>query len=61
VLLENLKKLNPQFDLNGDRNNWVIKPAGLSRGRGIKFFDDLKKLLDYIVGKSILGNLQWVA
>jgi hypothetical protein len=31
--------------MNGDKNLWIAKPAGLSRGRGIRTFDDLAALM----------------
>ncbi len=37
-ILEELKKKFPQFNLNGERNIWIIKPAGSSRGRGIVLY-----------------------
>ena len=36
-----MKKWDPQFSINGYRNIWVVKPAGLSRGRGIRAFNEL--------------------
>src|SRR5689334_21370915 len=32
-ILEEYKTKFPQFGLNGDKNIWIVKPAGLSRGR----------------------------
>jgi tubulin monoglycylase TTLL3/8 len=37
-ILEELKKKYPQFNLNGEKNIWIIKPAGSSRGRGIVLY-----------------------
>ena len=45
-ILEELKKKFPQFNLNGDRNIWIIKPAGSSRGRGIVLYKQLVEILD---------------
>ena len=56
-LLEHVKnvceaaaKNDPQWFLNRE-NIWIVKPASLSRGRGIKTFDDIYEILDYIIGK----------
>ena len=50
-------KKNPQFSLNGPKSVWILKPAGLSRGRGIRCYDNIEGLLDAIVAK----DLKWVA
>ncbi|KAL4438623.1 hypothetical protein ABPG74_015521 [Tetrahymena malaccensis] len=54
--LEASKEYDPQYDLN-QKNLWIVKPAGLSRGRGIRAFDQLEPLLNYIMGKDVM----WVA
>eukprot|EP01016_Furgasonia_blochmanni_P013144 TRINITY_DN16657_c0_g1_i1.p1 TRINITY_DN16657_c0_g1~~TRINITY_DN16657_c0_g1_i1.p1 ORF type:complete len:272 (+),score=56.10 TRINITY_DN16657_c0_g1_i1:63-878(+) len=38
------------------RNVWIVKPAALSRGRGIACFNTLTEILDYVKGKE----MQWV-
>jgi len=45
--LAELKKRFPQFNLNGYHNIWIVKPAGSSRGRGIKIFNNLTEIIDY--------------
>ncbi|RHY16436.1 hypothetical protein DYB36_009361, partial [Aphanomyces astaci] len=45
-----LEELCPQFHLNGggdSKNVWIVKPAGMSRGRGIRVFNQLHELLEY--------------
>lgn len=44
--------------ISGDKNIWIVKPAALSRGRGIRTFDDLEQLLFYVMGKD---DTDWVA
>ncbi|OQS07810.1 tubulin-tyrosine ligase family, partial [Thraustotheca clavata] len=48
-LLNSLEALCPQFHLNGAdcKNVWIVKPAGMSRGRGIRVFNQLDELLAY--------------
>lgn len=42
----------PQFNLDGERNIWIMKPAGSSRGRGICLKKDLCEILDMIKYKD---------
>jgi tubulin monoglycylase TTLL3/8 len=44
-VLAGLKAKFPQYTINGKRNAWIIKPAGLSRGRGISCHCDLDTIL----------------
>ncbi|ETW02883.1 hypothetical protein, variant 1 [Aphanomyces invadans] len=48
-LLQGLEDMCPQFHLNGadSKNVWIVKPAGMSRGRGIRVFNQLNELLEY--------------
>lgn len=60
-----LRKQHPQFDMDGERNIWIVKPAGSSRGRGICLKRDLVEIMDmckqketqYIVQKYIENTL----
>lgn len=49
TVAQGLQQNCPQYDLNGaePKNVWIVKPAGMSRGRGIRVFDDLSNLLAY--------------
>ena len=47
-ILEKLSKSLPQFDFNGTKNIWIVKPSGLSRGRGISCIDQLNDILTNI-------------
>jgi hypothetical protein len=40
-----------QTQTNGMNNLWIAKPAGKSRGRGIRLFNDPVKLMSYIRGE----------
>eukprot|EP00826_Nyctotherus_ovalis_P005450 TRINITY_DN11231_c0_g2_i3.p1 TRINITY_DN11231_c0_g2~~TRINITY_DN11231_c0_g2_i3.p1 ORF type:complete len:218 (-),score=41.78 TRINITY_DN11231_c0_g2_i3:218-871(-) len=42
----------PQFGINGTGNMWIVKPIGSSRGRGIRIFDSLREIMDYVSSKG---------
>lgn len=47
-LLKGLAGNDPQFELAGHRNIWIIKPGRKSRGRDIKLFVHLTDILNYV-------------
>lgn len=47
-LLEEYEKRFPQFYLTGHNNIWILKPAGLSRGRGITCYNNLVEIQDHM-------------
>lgn len=55
-LLPKLKEKCPQYSLNGEKSAWIIKPASLSKGRGISCHNDLETMLKVL--KQREGN--WV-
>lgn len=55
--MADLKLKDPQFDINGMRNVWIVKPnctlydnIVMSRGRGIRCFNNLYDIADYCLG-----------
>ncbi|EDV19282.1 uncharacterized protein TRIADDRAFT_33802, partial [Trichoplax adhaerens] len=46
-MLQSIKLLLPQFDIDGVRNVWIMKPAAKSRGRGIVCMDRLSNIIEY--------------
>ena len=38
--------------MNGSKNMWIMKPGGLSRGRGIKLYKNLDKILNFFKHKD---------
>lgn len=51
-ICEGLEKKFPQYKINGEKNIWIAKPAGLSRGRGIQVFSNLDEISVYTGGKE---------
>ena len=56
-VLDALRALHVQTHIDGMNNIWIVKPAALSRGRGIRLFNNLEQLFSYIKGAS-LTNIQ---
>lgn len=47
-VVASLRGCHPQAHLNHGSACWIVKPGGKSRGRGIKLFNDMTKLLQYV-------------
>ena len=45
-ILESLKSIFPQFEMEGDENIWIIKPGQNSRGSGVRCVSRLQEILD---------------
>jgi tubulin monoglycylase TTLL3/8 len=50
--IQRMQNILPQFYLNGANNIWILKPSGLSRGRGIICMNSLNDILDLIKKNS---------
>jgi tubulin monoglycylase TTLL3/8 len=48
LIIAKLTEKYPQLNINGRNNIWIVKPAGLSRGRGIGCFNNLAEILDQV-------------
>lgn len=57
-MLDKMDKLDPQLGINGFRNVWIAKPNFLSRGRGIRCFNNLYDIADYCLGKDVQFVIQ---
>lgn len=47
-ILSKLEERFPQTKMNGRKNIWVVKPAGLSRGRGIELFSSYHEIVHHL-------------
>ena len=56
ILISKIKKNLPEFSFDGIKNVWIVKPGGLSRGRGIHCIDQLNDILSdiKICGQTII-------
>ena len=50
--LRRLEEQCPQTDINGADNVWIVKPSGLSRGRGIGLFANLSDIQAAVKSKD---------
>ena len=53
ILSKRLEQKSPQFNINGSKNIWIVKPVGLSRGRGIQCISSFQEYLGFL---KIHGN-----
>jgi Tubulin-tyrosine ligase family len=55
-VLAQLKRVVPQWCVDGPDNIWILKPGGKSRGRGIHCFNSLPKLRQQACLRDVLRS-----
>lgn len=63
AVLKKVKEIDPQYELNGHRNIWILKPSDLCCGTGIVMTHKLNHIMkrvqdcpkDYFVVQKYIG------
>ncbi|XP_006888177.1 PREDICTED: protein monoglycylase TTLL8 [Elephantulus edwardii] len=62
TLLNRIASINPQTEIDGTHNIWIIKPAAKSRGRDIVCMDRVEEILELVAADHLSAkDNKWVA
>ena len=59
-VLEQLEALCPQYNIDGIKNVWILKPGAKSRGRGVICLDNLDPILELVQSQVVTNEKKYV-